>query len=184
MRVGQHAPGAKILEIQAELAVAGIVGSVSADVLIVADCRGADPDELVLPGKLIDIQQDFLGRVHAAFAPAKRGVLLSFFRAVVVEVAAVANRNAEIGLLDARQHLLVERIFEGLQIFGERLRIGVFRFEVFHHARIGLLAKPVILIHNRCPVTYLLVFDSRCNGRSGLGEQAGHGDESNEANSG
>ena len=99
----------------------------------------------------IEIEGHLFGRVHASRLAAEDGVLLALLRARVIEVVAAAVRDGLVVLLDARQHLRVERVDERRRGLHDRFGVGVLRAEVRHHLGIVLPAKPEIVV--RAPIT-------------------------------
>ena len=140
---------------------ADVVDGVGEQVVIVADREAAQGDELLVLAELVEIEQHFLGRFHAALAAALDGVLLAFLGARVVEIRASARGHGEIGLLDAGEHLLVEGVAEGLEVLRHRFGVGVLRFEIADDLGAGLLAQPEIGIDDGGAVAYLAVVDLR-----------------------
>ena len=81
------------------------------------------------------------------------------------------SRHAEIGLLDAAKHLLVESVLERLQIRGHRLGVRVFRLEVADHIRVRLLAQPEVVVRDRRSVADFLMRNAFSHRRRGLSEE-------------
>ena len=156
--VGEGLSVAQIFHLQPVLAEAGEIDGVGEQVVVVADGEAAEADKFPVLAEHVEVEQNFFGRFHAAFAAALYGILLALFGSRVVEVLAAARGDGEVGLLDVPQHLLVDGVAEGLQIGGHGLGVGVLRFEVFDDLGIRLLAQPEVRIDHGCPVTHLAVF--------------------------
>ncbi len=105
------------------------------------------------------------GCVHATLAAALNGILLPFLRARIVEIAAAADRYAEIRLFDAPEHFVVERVLKRLQTFGHRLGVGVLGFQIMDDLRVRFFAQPIVGIDNRFPVAALAMVGDRRNRR-------------------
>ena len=73
-------------------------------------------------------------------------VLLAFDGFGRVEIAAEAIGNGEIGLLDAGEHLAVERLLKGFSGLENRVDVGVFGFEVPDDLRVFLFAEPGVVV--------------------------------------
>jgi hypothetical protein len=187
--VGQQPAGAEVLDVQPELAVAGRVGGVGEQVAVVADREGSERKELQAAGQLVQVEEDFLRRRLGERAVAGRllaaldGVLLAFDRAGVVEVRAAAGGDAQVGLLDAAEHLPVEGVGERPEAPGHRLGVGVFRLQVADHLGVALVAQPEVGVVDLFPVPdgdVLHLPGHRGRGRR-LGPQPGRGGERGDA---
>jgi hypothetical protein len=106
---------------------------------VVAHVVRAQGHELLALGQLVDVEGDLLGGLDRPLLAAIDGVLLALLGARVVEVAALAIGDVDVGLLDPRQHLLVERFLEGLGGLHDRVGVGVLGLEVRLHLRVGLV---------------------------------------------
>src|ERR1700683_361199 len=95
----------QILYLKSVLAKAAVVDRISQEVLIVADNKCAQPGIALTFREFVKIEQHFFMRRHGAFAAALDRILLPFLGARVVKIAAAARGYAEIGLLDAGEHL-------------------------------------------------------------------------------
>ena len=102
--------------------------------------------------ELVQVQQNFLGRIETALLAALIRILLALFGARVIKILALARRNAQIGLLQVAEHFLVQRFLK----FGGRLHhrrgVGILRFEIFHYVGIFSVAQPEVIILERCAV--------------------------------
>ena len=85
-------------------------------------------------------------------APAHDLVLLALFRARVIEVVADAHRDAEVGLLDAAEHLLVERLLQRLRRLHDRFGVGVLGLQVLDDLGVLLLSQPEVVVGQRVAV--------------------------------
>ena len=99
------------------------------------------------------------------------GVLLALFRAGVIGVAAEKVGDAEVGLLNAAEHFLVEGFLEGLGGFQEGVGEGVFFLEVGGDAGVVFVAEPGVVIHAAVAVDDVL--DGFAEGDGGLEGSAG-----------
>ena len=149
--IGQERAGAQILDRQRVLPEPGEIGRIGEEVAVVAHHRHAEGEERMARRERIEIERHLFGRVHASRLAAEDGVLLALLRARVIEVVAAAVRDGLVVLLDARQHLRVERVDERRRGLHDRLGVGVLRAEVRHHLGVVLPAKPEIVV--RAPIT-------------------------------
>ena len=149
---GRVAPRAQVAHAQDILPVTVRVERVRQPVGVVADGVGPEAEELVALGELIEVEHDLFGAGHAALAAAHEGVLLPFLRARVVEVLADARRHTEVGLLDAPEHLLVERLLQRLRRPHHSLGVGVLSLEVGGDVGIGFFAEPEVVVGQRVAV--------------------------------
>ena len=86
-------------------------------------------------------------------------ILLPFLGPGEIEVVAAPDRNAEIGLLNAAQHFLIEGVRERLQALCLGFGVGVLAFQIADDIRILFVAQPMIVIHHGRTMTDLAVFD-------------------------
>src|SRR5579863_450396 len=164
--IGQCAAGAQIFELKRVLAEADVVDRVSQKILIVADNERAQARVSLPFGELVEVEQHLFSCFHGAFTAALDRILLAFLGAGIVEIAAAEGRNAEIGLLDAREHLFVKSVAERLETLRHAIRVRVLRREIPSYLGIRLLPQPKIIVDNRDAVPDLAMFDSRSGGRS------------------
>ena len=99
------------------------------------------------------------------------GVLLAFFRAGVIGVAAKEVGDAQVGLLNAAEHFLVKGFLEGLGGFQKGVGEGVFFLEVGGDPGVVFVAEPGVMIHATIAVDD--VFDRITEGDWGLEGSAG-----------
>ena len=83
-------------------------------------------------------------------------VLLAFDGFAGVEVTAEAVGNGEIGLLDAGEHLIIERLLKGFGGFEEGIGVGVFCLEVLDDRRVFLFAEPGVVVDAKVAVKVML----------------------------
>ena len=136
--------GRKVLDREVILAEAGGVGEESVEVAVIAGADRLGGEEFLSLGQLVDVDQDLLGRLQRALLPAEDRVLLPLDRAGVVPVTVVPHRHAEIGLLDVRQHFLVEFLLERLEVLGDLLAVGIFGIEELNHLGVFLVLHPEV----------------------------------------
>ena len=130
--VRQQLAGVEILHADGVLFVAFEIHRIRQQAVVGAGDEGAEAEIFVAFGEQVAIEQDFFG--PRTFFAALDGVLLPFFGARVVEVFVALHGHAQVGLLDAAEHLGVER---GLQGFGVlQLFLGV-RFSASRYAMVS-----------------------------------------------
>ncbi len=188
--IGMGTAGDERLDVQRVLPEAGRVGRIRQQVPVVAHLDRAEADELEPFRHLVLVEHHELGRVRAVGAvgrhrlAAVQRVLLPLDGPRVVVELPVPLRHVEIGLLDAGQHFLVERVTEWGEARRHRLRVGVLGLEVLRHLGIGLLAKPEVRVVHGLTVPDLRVVDALGHRRRGPGrlsrDEADAADDGNE----
>ena len=58
----------------------------------------------------------------------------------------LAEGHRDVGLLDARQHLIVKLLLQRLRMLHLRFRVRILGVEVCDHVRISLLADPEVVV--------------------------------------
>ena len=124
------------------VAVAGGIGAVGEEVVVVAVLERANGHERLADGHLVHVEDDFLRGGERAFFAAEDTVLLALFRALVEPVAALEVRRGFVGLFDATKHFRVEAALEGFEGGHDRRRVGVFGLEVVEDGGIFFFAQP------------------------------------------
>src|SRR5437870_12778362 len=81
---GQQLAGAQVFQLERVLAEAGVVRGIGQQVAVVAGGIGAQGDELLSFGQLVQIERNLLRSILVALLLAVDGVLVSLFRAGVV----------------------------------------------------------------------------------------------------
>jgi hypothetical protein len=162
--------GVEILDFEDELAETGVIRGIGEEAIVVADVEGAEAEEGVAFGEGVEVEEDFLGGERFARATVD-GVLLALFRAGVIGVAAETVGDAEVGLLNAAEHFLVEGFLEGLGGIQEGVGEGVFFLEVGGDAGVILVAEPGVVVH--AAVTVDDVFHGFADGDGWLDKRAG-----------
>jgi hypothetical protein len=128
--LAREAARGEILHVHRVLAVTHEVHRVCEPGRIGTDLHEPDGAIRVAMSQRVHVEHHFLGCIHGALAPAVDGVLQAFDLAHVVPVAVAAVRNALVGLLDAGEHLRVERLAEARERLHRRLRVAILRVEV------------------------------------------------------
>lgn len=126
-------------------------------------------------GECVEIERDLLRRFDRAALAREDGILLALFGSRIVEIVAEAIGDAQVGLLDVRQHLVVEFGREALVRRHRRVRVRVFRFQVGRDSGIALLAQPKIVVDARRSVDVRNVRDGLRDGRRRGGRRFGWG---------
>jgi hypothetical protein len=93
-------------------------------------------------------------------------VLLAFDGFGGVEIAPEAIGNREIGLLDAGEHLGVERLLKGFGRFKDGVGVGVFGLEVVDDLGVFFFAEPGVIVDAKIAVEEML--DGYAGGDGGL----------------
>ena len=150
---GEGFAGREIFDMQRVLAEAGGVGCVGEPTAVVGDVGVADGEEGVPLGELVAVEQHFFRRRHSGRARARLprlaavdGVLQAFLGTGVVPPRAIAIGNRDIGLLDVREHLLVEVLAQAVERRHDGFGVGVFGVEISGDFRIFLVAQPGVIV--------------------------------------
>jgi hypothetical protein len=138
----------EVLDADPVLATADVVLGPGQQRVVLADLVVADAEVVLALGHRVDVEQHFLGAVHAALAARVDRIILAGLEARVVPVAALAVRHRTVVLLDAADDLLVQLVLQRLQRRHPRVDVGVLGVEVSQHLRIlaGVVAQPVVLV--------------------------------------
>src|SRR5262249_31970940 len=150
--VGQQRAATEVFDAERVLPEAGGVAAVGQQAAVVANDSARHVVEFVPPGEFVDVEQDLLVAVEAAPLAAMDRVLLTFLRSRKVPVIPLADRYAQVGLLDAGQELLVEPVLERPGWLHDRLGVGVLGLEVLDDLEVLLLPQPVVVVEERCAV--------------------------------
>jgi len=151
----KHGGVFEIFDFESVLAEADGVRGVGEEEIVVADFEDAEAEEGVAFGEEIQIKEDVLsGSVDGCAAI--DGVLLAFDGASVVFEAANGVGDAEIGLLNAAEHFVVEARLEWLGGFKVGVGVGVFGFEVGKDAGIFFVAEPGVVVGAAVGVDHVL----------------------------
>ncbi len=167
--VGQHLAAADVLDEEGVDPKPGGIEGVGQLAPVEGDLGGADAHELLGPADLVGIEQHLLGRAVSAPLAGPQGVLLALLGARVVEVPAVTNRDREVRLLDAGEHLGVKRVLQGEGGAHDRLGVGVLGPQVVKHLRGVLAAEPGVVVDPAVAVEQLLLWLAPGGGGSGNG---------------
>src|SRR5271170_1614343 len=92
----------------------------------------------------------FAGRwplVAGRLLAAMNRILLALFRSRVILIPSQQIRNAQIGLLNPPQHLLVQLLLKRFGTFHRRVGVGILGVQVGPHPRILLVLHPRIVVH-------------------------------------
>ena len=178
--LGKRGASLQILHVQVELAKAGLVGRVGQERAVVAGNPAAQPEELLAGGKLVEVEDHQLGRVGGRGPAAEDGVLLPLLGARVIGEPVALERHVLIGLLDAREHLAVERLAPRLLRRRHRLGVGVLGAQVLLDLGRALVAQPEVVVDALVAVDgdvlRLLARDRRPEGRGVRGRLRWRGD--------
>jgi hypothetical protein len=156
---GQVAGAVDVAHLQAEVARAGLVQRIGQQAAVRARLNALHPEEFAPLGESVEVQQQLFGRLrvvaplgpHGPLAHQHR-VLLARQRALAVPPAPLAHRHRLVGLLDARQHLLVELLPEGLERREPGLGVGRLGKQVGPYRRVVALAQPEPVVDPRFAV--------------------------------
>ena len=141
-------PGSEVFAVEGVLAEARDVRAVEKCGAGIAGLKATESEERMALSQEVQIQQNLLrglgirSPVWRHLAPAMNGILPALFGPGVVIISPAPKRNGEVGLLDAPQHFLVEQLTKGLGLHGAGFHVGVFRFQVANHLRVGFFAEP------------------------------------------
>jgi len=128
--------------VQRVLAEAGGVEGIGKQVIVIAYGKDTQTEEGVAFGESIQVEQDFFRRIFCVEAAAMDGVLLAFFGAREIEIAAETVGDGEIGLQDAAEHFLVKLFLKRFGGAENGVGVGVFGVEVGEDFGILFFAKP------------------------------------------
>ena len=145
--VGQQLARAEVLDAERVLAVAGAVGRIGEQEVVIAGLEHAEAEEFVAFGQGVLVEDDFFPGLEAAVFATKDRIVLSLLRALVIEELAAANRRRGIRFLEVAQHFLVEPVAKRLLGAGDGLAVCVLGFEIGDDFGIGLFAEPEVIIH-------------------------------------
>ncbi len=144
--LGAESAAAQVLQVQVVLPEARLVGGVGEERAVVARRPAAQGEELLALGHLVELEQHLLGRLERAGLAAEDGVLLSLLGARVIEEAADAEGDVDVGLLHAREHLRVELVLQRRRGTHHRVGVGGLGAQVRLHLRRAFLAQPEIVV--------------------------------------
>ena len=145
---GAHLTGGEVLREEPVLPEARRIRAEQQGAIVVADRHAPQAEERQTLGQFVLVEQDLLGGLLVIGAALGRlptaldGVLLALLGPGVVVERPATDRHAEVRLLDAAQHLLVEDLGKGLEILRHGLGVGILRVEIGHDLGIRLLPKP------------------------------------------
>ena len=175
--LGQCFARPQVLHVQGVLAIAGRVRRIRQQVPVVAHRIPAEPEKRVPFGERVEIEQNLLRPLHAPLPAALVGILLPLLRARVIPVVAETIRHAQVGLLDAAEHLRVQRVLEFLRRRHHGVGVGILGFQVRDDLRVGFLAQPEVVVFQSQAVDLRFVRHFLRDGRlcrgPGLGDQRG-----------
>ena len=170
---GSRHARAQVLDEQVVLAESGGVGGVGEEPAVVAHRVGAQGQEGVPLRQQVEVEGDLLfsylrgGTRREGLLAAEDGVLLARLRPRVIEVRAVTVGDVDVRLLDAREHLRVQRALEARRGLRHRVRVRVLRLQVARHLGVALLAEPEVVVHAALPVHHVDPGDPLGHGRCG-----------------
>jgi hypothetical protein len=143
--LGRERSRHEVLDVERVVTETGEVERVGQPAPVVTHREGAQGQELVALGQRVQVERDLLGGIGRPLATVDR-VLLAGLRPRVVEPAQVRIGHALVVLLDARQHLAVERGLERLGRLHHLVGVGVLGLEVGGDLGRVLVAQPVVLV--------------------------------------
>ena len=147
--LGQRAgrlSGDEVLAVQGVLAKARDIGAVEQRGAGIAGLEASESEERTALSQEVQIEEKLLGGlgirspIRRSLAPTMDGILTPLLGPRVVIIGRAPDRDGEVGLLDAPQHFFVKRLTEGLGLDGAGFHVGVLRFQVADHLRVGFLA--------------------------------------------
>src|ERR1035437_1060241 len=97
--VGQQLARAEVFDVERVLTVAGAVGRIGEQEVVIAWLEHAEAEEFVALGQRVLVEDNFLPGLKAAAFAAKDWIVLSLLRASVIEELAAANRRRGIRFL-------------------------------------------------------------------------------------
>ena len=171
--IGQQHASAEVLHVERVLAKAGGVDRVGEEVPVVRHRVHAQRDERQAGGEGIEVEGDLLGGGEGPGLAAVDRVLLALLRAREVEVAPAPVGDGLVVLFDARQHLPVEPLLEGLGGLHHRVGVGVLGVQVGVDLPVFLAAQPVVLVDQALAVDD--GFPGVFPGAGGHGQRGGAG---------
>ena len=95
-------------------------------------------------GQLIGVDDDLFIGVHAAFSTGINGVVQTLLIARVIPVAIQFIGHAFSGRIQARHHLIENRIFQRRRRCHHGFGVGVFLFQVANDLRVFPISHPVV----------------------------------------
>ena len=102
------------------------------------------------------------GAPGARLASAQDGVVFALLGARVIVVLALTIGHVHVGLLDARQHLRIERFLKRRGGRHDRPGVGVLALQVRAHPGVVLVSQPMVVVHALPAVDGGLVRDALC----------------------
>ncbi len=144
--IGRKIARPQILDVERVLAEAGDVGRVGQTMAVVAHGDGPEPEIRMPLREEVQVERHLLRRLQAPRLPAEDGILLARLRPRIVEVPAPAVRDGLVVLLDASEHLGVERVLQRLGRLQDRVGVGVLGPEMGQDLGVVLLPEPVIVV--------------------------------------
>ncbi len=161
---GQLPAGLEVLDLQGVLPEAGLVGRVGQQPVVVADHGQAQGHEGLALGQGVDVEHELRGRVRAPGAAQQQRVLPALLGAGRVPEAALPVGRALVRLLDAPEHLAVERLLQAGGGLHDGVGVGVLGLQVGGHGGVRLVAQPEVVVLAGLAVDH---FDARAAGGHG-----------------
>ncbi|MPM63260.1 hypothetical protein SDC9_110140 [bioreactor metagenome] len=100
---------------------------------------------------LIDIENNFFGSIHCAFAAAVGAVLLTLFGTAVVVITVGKRWIAFVVFFYAADNFVVNSLLQRFCRCHDRIGISIFRFQVIDYFRVVFVFQPIIVIDTRLP---------------------------------
>ena len=173
---------AQVLELQRVVAAAGAVERAGEAHAVAAHGKGAEAQERLAARQLVEVEQGLVDTVrveativaHGAAAQVAR-ILFARLRPGGVPPVAFAHRHRVVVLLDAREHLLVERFLQRRVRREPGLGIGVLGPQDVERAGVVAVAHPVVVVDAMVAVDAHVFGLARCDRRLQVGSWCGHG---------
>ncbi len=150
--VGQDAPRFQIEDAAFEQVAAAEIDYVKQQPVVRTDLQAGSQAVFLAFCQRVHVEHDLLGRLQAAFFPAKNRVLLALRKAGVIPVAVFEVGYRVVVLLNAGFHFIKQRLLQIGYRRQHRVGVAVFGFQVSAHGRVVALVQPVVVVDARVAV--------------------------------